>query len=291
MSWSWTLYRYLARQYFVGVGVIFATFMALAYSISLVDLLGRTAGKGVPTSIVIGMGFLHLPDLGQKLLPFAVLLGGVFTFVRLSRSQELVATRAAGVSAWDFLAPPLVVAVALGVLAVTIGTPVSAKFLSRFAALEAKYVHGEASQLAVSINGLWLRQGDAQHQSVIHALRVSDQGSRLDEVIIFLTAPTTNSSGGSMRSPRSLRKARGNFPMHGSAAPTAHPRNTPSINCPQPSHRRASRKALLLPIRFRSGICRASFGQPRPQVSPQPAISFISTRCWPCQRCSRPWSS
>lgn len=189
MSWSWTLYRYLGKQYLAGVGVIFATFIALAYSISLVDLLGRTAGKGVPTGVIIGMGFLHLPDLGQKLLPFAVLLGGVFTFVRLSRSQELVATRAAGVSAWDFLAPPLVVAVALGVIAVTIGTPVSARFLSRFAALEAKYVHGEASQLAVSINGLWLRQGDAQHQSVIHALRVAEQGSKLEEVIIFLYGP------------------------------------------------------------------------------------------------------
>ncbi len=88
MSWSWTLYRYLGRQYLIGVGVIFATFMALAYSISLVDLLGRTAGKGVPTGVIVGMGFLHLPDLGQKLLPFAVLLGGVFTFVRLSRSAR-----------------------------------------------------------------------------------------------------------------------------------------------------------------------------------------------------------
>lgn len=186
MSWSWTLYRYIGKQYLLGVGVIFGIFLLLAFSISLVDLLGRTAGKGVSTTTLIGMGFLHLPNLGQKLLPFAVLLGGVFTFVRLSRSQELVATRAAGVSAWDFLTPPLVVAVILGIGAVTVGTPISSKFLSRFAALEAKYVHGQASQLAVSTNGLWLRQGDAQHQSVIHALRVSDQGARLDDVIIFL---------------------------------------------------------------------------------------------------------
>jgi lipopolysaccharide export system permease protein len=41
------------------------------------------------------MAVLQLPDLGQKMLPFAILLGGVFTFVRLSRSRELVATRAA----------------------------------------------------------------------------------------------------------------------------------------------------------------------------------------------------
>jgi len=39
--------------------------------------------------------------------------GRVFAFARLSRNQELVAIRAAGMSAWDFLAPPLVVAAGL----------------------------------------------------------------------------------------------------------------------------------------------------------------------------------
>ena len=64
------------------------------------------------------MSLLKLPDLGLTLLPFAVLLGGVFSFVRLSRSQELLAIRAAGVSAWNLLAPALTVAVLLGILCV-----------------------------------------------------------------------------------------------------------------------------------------------------------------------------
>jgi lipopolysaccharide export system permease protein len=120
------------------------------------------------------------------MLPFAILLGGVFTFVRLSRSRELVATRAAGISAWDFLLPPLTVAVFIGVAAVTIFTPISARMYSEFAGLEARYVKGEESQLSVSMNGLWLRQGDAQQQSVIHALRVAQQGEHLEDVMVLL---------------------------------------------------------------------------------------------------------
>lgn len=189
MSWSWTLYRYLGAQFLASVAVVFAALLVLAYSIALVDLLEHVAGRNVSTTIVVGMGLLQLPSLGLKLLPFAVLLGGVFCFVRLSRSQELIATRAAGVSAWDFLAPPLVVAIALGLSAVLFLTPLSARLLSQFTLFEGKYVRGEASQLAVSENGLWLRQGDTQHQSVIHALRVSNQGVRLDDVIVFLYGP------------------------------------------------------------------------------------------------------
>jgi lipopolysaccharide export system permease protein len=186
MSWSWTLYRYLAVQFLAGVAIVYSAFLVLAFSIDIVDLINRTAGHSVTSGTIIGMALLQLPDLGQKLMPFAVLLGGVFAFARLSRNQELVATRAAGLSAWDFLAPPLAMAMLIGVVAVTIVTPISARLLAQFAALEAKYIRGEESQLAVSINGLWLRQGDEQQQSVIHALRVADQGVRLEDVLIFL---------------------------------------------------------------------------------------------------------
>jgi lipopolysaccharide export system permease protein len=186
MSWSWTLYRYLATQFFLGVVVVYAGFLGLAFSIDIVDLLNRTAGHNVSTAVVIGMAVLQLPDLGQKMMPFAILLGGVFTFVRLSRSQELVAARAAGISAWDFMLPPLAVAVLIGVVAVTMFTPLSSRMFAEFAGLEARYIKGEVSQLSISINGLWLRQGDEKQQSVIHALRVADQGQHLEDVVVFL---------------------------------------------------------------------------------------------------------
>jgi lipopolysaccharide export system permease protein len=186
MSWSWTLYRYLAVQFLVGVTVVYVLFLVMAFSIDIVDLLNRTAGHNVATSVAIGMAVLQLPDLGQKMLPFAILLGGVFTFVRLSRSRELVATRAAGVSAWDFLLPPLTVSVLIGVFVVTLFTPISARMFSEFAGLEARYVKGQESRLSVSINGLWLRQGDTKQQSVIHALRVAQQGEHLEDVLVLL---------------------------------------------------------------------------------------------------------
>ncbi len=185
MSWSWTLYKYLAIQFLLGVTIVYATLMTLVFSIDVVDLISRTGGRA-STSVVLAMAILHMPNLGQKVLPFAILGGGVFCFIRLSRSHELVATRAAGVSAWDFLGPPLAVAILIGIGAVMAGTPISARMLSQFAALEARYVKGQASQLSISETGLWLRQGDEKQQSVIHALRVANQGEQLEEVMVIL---------------------------------------------------------------------------------------------------------
>lgn len=185
MIWSWTLHKYLARQFLSGVGIVFAVFVFLTFSINFVDLVDRTADKHVPTETIAAMCFFQQPDLGMKLLPFAVLLGGVFAFVRLSRSHELQAIRAAGFSAWNLLAGPLSVAAALGVAVVLVFTPISARMLTEFAQLEAKYIHGQSSQLAVSANGLWLRQGESSSQSVIHAAHVARQGVELEDVVVF----------------------------------------------------------------------------------------------------------
>ena len=185
MTWSLTLMGYLARRFVLSVVMVFSAFAALALSIDLADLFTRTSERGIPTDIILSMSLLKLPDIALKLMPFAVLLGAIFAFSRMSKSNELVATRAAGISAWQFLTPSLLVAIGLGVLGMTVFSPVAASFLSQYTRLEARYVQGQASQLAVSSTGLWLRQGDVEHQSVIHALRVADQGVHLEEVTVF----------------------------------------------------------------------------------------------------------
>ena len=185
MTWSPTVMTYLARRFTVSVLMVFAALLSLALSLDLADLFTRTGDRGIPPAIVVTMSLLKLPDIGQSLLPFAVLLGAIFLFSRMSRNHELVATRAAGVSAWQFLVPPLVVAIGLGIFTMTLFNPLAAAFLSRYTQLEARYVHGQASQLSVSSTGLWLRQGDAAHQSVVHALRVADQGVHLEEINVF----------------------------------------------------------------------------------------------------------
>ena len=82
--------------------------------------------------------------------------------------------------------PALAVAIVIGILTVTVATLVSSKMFAEFSAMEARYVKDQPAELAVSENGLWLRQGDEKGQSVIHSLRIADQGEHLDNVTVFL---------------------------------------------------------------------------------------------------------
>ncbi|HMM14633.1 MAG TPA: LPS export ABC transporter permease LptG [Parvibaculum sp.] len=187
MNLSWTLSRYFARQFLVTVLITFGIVLCLIYMISLVELMRRAANNpNIPFDVLASMALLELPTIGADTLPFAVLFGGMASFLRLTRNQELVVARAAGISAWQFLAPALSVAFAIGIFLVTVYNPVASTMSARYSQLEAKFLRGQTSLLAVSSNGLWLRQADPNGQSVVHALRISERGLRLEDVIILL---------------------------------------------------------------------------------------------------------
>lgn len=196
MKISWILSGYLAKQFLLSVGVVFAFCVTLAFVIDIVDLLNRTAGReAVPMSMIMGMALLKLPNLTEKMMPFAVMFGAIWCFARMTRSQELVIARASGVSAWMFLAPALVVSLLVGGFMTTVYNPFASRLISRYEDLQARYIRGRPSLLAVSNNGLWLRQGDEKGQTVIHAQRVSNSGLHLQDVSLFIYVGKNKFSG------------------------------------------------------------------------------------------------
>jgi len=139
----------------------------------------------VTFSVVFTMAWLHLPFFLQQLMPFSVLFGVMFSFQRLTRSQELVAARATGVSVWQFIAPALAVAIMLGATTVTIFNPVGAVLLAKYETLERVHFSYRASMAAVSQGGLWLRQSHDDGELLLHARQMRRTPPSLVAVTVF----------------------------------------------------------------------------------------------------------
>ncbi|MGB3021123.1 MAG: LptF/LptG family permease, partial [Methyloceanibacter sp.] len=91
----------------------------------------------------------------------------------------------AGVSVWQFMLPALVVAFLLGIAFVLIYNPVAAAARAEAERLYAGAFDKEESLLKTKNAGAWLREDGADGPSVIHALRVSNQGLELTGVTVF----------------------------------------------------------------------------------------------------------
>ena len=179
-----TLSIYIARQF---TSAVMGMLLALSGLVSLFDfleLLRQSASHPNATFALLSeIEGLRLPFIALQILPFAVLLGGVLAFWRLTRSSELVVARAAGVSAWEFLAAPTVCAMVLGLIAITLGSPLSSVMFARAEVLDNIYLQSGAGPLALVGGQLWLRQSDhvltPKGVAIIHAQGVALQGKDL----------------------------------------------------------------------------------------------------------------
>ncbi|MEF8762019.1 LptF/LptG family permease, partial [Stenotrophomonas sp. A3_2] len=116
----------------------------------------------VTFTLCTSISLLRLPYYALQILPFAVLLGGIVAFWRLTRSSELIVARAAGISAWQFLAAPVAVALLFGGLATVAVSPLSSVMFARAEALDNQFIRKTGGPLKLTGGQLWLRQADPQ---------------------------------------------------------------------------------------------------------------------------------
>jgi len=161
--------------------------------ILLIDFVEVSRTVGVRAEIgfnqILALTLLQTPSLILVLLPFAFLFGVLGAFVNLNRRSELIALRAAGVSAWRFIFPAAVAAAVIGVITVCVLNPVTSAMSARFEQARDDLMQ---DSLPVGPKEVWLRQGDAQTQVVIRA-RASDDDHgtlRLSRVSLFISKPT-----------------------------------------------------------------------------------------------------
>jgi lipopolysaccharide export system permease protein len=180
------LERYVLLRTLAGVGAALAVISSVILLGQFVDL-SRSIGvrADVTAGDIFGLTLLKSPSVIQLLLPIVFLFGVIGAFFGLNRRSELVAMRAAGVSAWRFISPAATAAFFAGFLAVTVINPVSAGLSARFEADRAKIMSNYLGDIPKDI---WLRQGDEHTQMVIHAKsRDTVQGEiRLRGVSLFI---------------------------------------------------------------------------------------------------------
>ncbi|ASM72142.1 MULTISPECIES: LPS export ABC transporter permease LptG [Roseobacteraceae] len=189
------LHFYFARRFAIAFAMLTAVFFALVALVDLIEQTRRFSDYDVSLPQRIGLTLLHTPETINQILPLIVILATVVLFIGLARSSELVVTRAAGRSALSALVAPVMVALVIGLLAVTTLGPIVAATAKRYTILSDTYRNGGQAAVLMSGDGVWLRQGGAEGQTVIRAARSNADASVFYDVTFLEYAP----QGGPMR--------------------------------------------------------------------------------------------
>jgi lipopolysaccharide export system permease protein len=166
-----TLSRYFGLRFLKSVVGSFFGVVALAAMIDYVELMRRSADWPNATAWLLAeISMFRVPQLTERIMPFAVLVGAMSCYLTLSRRLELVVARAAGVSAWQFVAPAMIAAFLFGTVATTLYNPARRVLHERSKRLEAEMMGGiRPSAMQSSTSGFWVRQKSADGAAIINA--------------------------------------------------------------------------------------------------------------------------
>jgi lipopolysaccharide export system permease protein len=180
---SRTLTWYMARMFLVRSAAVLA---ALVIVLMALDLLGESGeilaypGNGDPE--LWAYVLLRTPQIIQRFLPFAALLGTLMTFVTLNQNSEIISMKAAGVSAHQILAPLIVASLGVALLTFAFNERVVARSTATLTAWQdASY--GKIPVDRGVVSDVWVRDGD----DLIHAAAARGRGkaTRLNDVTIY----------------------------------------------------------------------------------------------------------
>jgi lipopolysaccharide export system permease protein len=186
-----TLARYFGLRFLIAVLIVFAGIFALVALIDYVEMMRRAADiTNAPVALIAKTSIYRVPQVVERILPFCVLIGAMSCYLNLSRRLELVVARSAGLSAWQFVAPALLVAFVLGIAATTVYNPVSALLQERSKRFEAELFGLRGNSLVGRGGGaFWISQRTDEGQAIINATSSRDQGINLNGVSVYTFDP------------------------------------------------------------------------------------------------------
>ena len=182
-----TLGRYFAGRFVVAALGVFAAIFVLLVLVDYIEMVRKTSGLVSASAITVAeTSLFRVPQLLEKMMPFCILIGAMTCYLALSRRLELVVARAAGVSAWQFIAPALASALALGIIATTAYNPMSANLRELSKRMEAELFGNVPGGGGVQdAAGFWINQVNSDGQAIINAARSEQQGVRLTGLTVF----------------------------------------------------------------------------------------------------------
>ncbi len=171
---------YMAKLFLVRT---FAILAMLVLILQTLDLLGESgkilATSGNTNTDVLSYLSMRAPQIISKMLPFSVLLGTLITFATLSQNSEVVAMKAAGLSAHQILAPLIVSSLIVAVTSFVFNDAVVAPATANLKAWQDVEYRDVPPDTGVKTN-VWVREG----QDIIRAGEV--RKSSLRDITVYL---------------------------------------------------------------------------------------------------------
>ena len=173
---SFIINNYLAREFFKVIINMSLTFFCLGFIINLFEEINFFKDLDVGINLPIILSALFVPSMIYNMFPFVILLSGIWFFLKIRKTDEIIAMRISGMSNFSVIIVPSIVSIVLGVFFITLINPITSVLIKKYETIRGSYETQQFEYLAtINTNGIWIKEKNFRKNYIIRASNLDNQ--------------------------------------------------------------------------------------------------------------------
>lgn len=167
--------KYLSKEFTKIVIITILIFFCLGFIMNLFEEINFFKDINIGIYIPILLTTLKVPSLLHNMLPFIVLIAGIWFFLKIKKSDEATAMKISGMSNLSIILIPSIISIVLGIIFITMVNPLTSISLKKYETFKGSYEIDKDYLAAITKNGIWIREKDANKNNIIRASNLKDE--------------------------------------------------------------------------------------------------------------------
>jgi len=157
---SFVINKYLSKEFLKVILNMSVGFFCLGFIFTLIEEINFFKDFDVGINLPILLTFLFVPSLLYKMFPFVVLLSGIWFFLKIKRTDEIIAMKVSGMSNWSIILVPSILSLILGIFFVTSINPITSVLVKKYESVKGSFEKDQEYLAAITVNGIWIKEKD-----------------------------------------------------------------------------------------------------------------------------------
>ena len=167
--------KYLAKEFFKIVINTSLIFFCLGFVLNLFEEINFFKDLEVGLNIPIILSFLFVPSLLHNMFPFVILISGIWFFLKIKKTDEIIALKVSGISNFSIIIIPSIVSIILGILIITAFNPITSVLVKKYEIIKGSYEKDQEYLAAITVNGIWIKEKNINKNNIIRSSNLNNE--------------------------------------------------------------------------------------------------------------------
>ena len=167
--------KYLAKEFTKVVANMILIFFCLGIVMNLFEEINFFKDIDIGIHIPLLLSTLKVPSLLHTMLPFIILLSGMWFFLKIKKTDEITAIRISGMTNFSVILIPCIISIMLGIFFISSVSPVTSFMVKKYELVKGNYEKDKNYLATITDNGIWIKEKNLEKNIIIRSTNLENE--------------------------------------------------------------------------------------------------------------------